>query len=540
MNLPAHLVIVKGTEYFEKNRFVDYPLTDVLQMIGRAGRPGYSKQGVSVVMVAAEKKPFYKRFLYSPFPVESCLKKRMEVVINAEIASATICSLSDAVGYLSWTYFFRRVKKNPSYYDAPLDAEDDTYQSYFMGIMREALNNLESVSCIKVDRESEDWVVTPTVLGCTSSLFYLDFRTPLQISSMADILCSLTESSTVNGSVEPSSKAVLNDSYLLVNRIIMALCFTHEFDEFPVRHNEEEINDRLATSLELDVTVKRLLYEHFMAEKDEADSWNMMADPHVKCYLLVIAYILRSPLPISDYVNDTKSLLDQLPRLIGALQFILLNGINSKGCFPLLCMLSEVKQVLCSRTMEMDPLLQIPFVSSDSADSLRRRGLTFLHLCNMGGSSELENALKVVIPRATELGRAVSFVHSIALITIDKTSIVKSTDQNADGNFVGKCNVVLSVMATGGAKKKKMKEITTNINAVVCLVLPCSGQVVAIRSVSISFSNNNAVGKMKKEVQLSFDWESALAGADKEGNITLSVLREDIKGLDITQALRIE
>lgn len=38
VNLPAHLVIVKGTEFFDgkTNRYVDYPLTDVLQMIGRA------------------------------------------------------------------------------------------------------------------------------------------------------------------------------------------------------------------------------------------------------------------------------------------------------------------------------------------------------------------------------------------------------------------------------------------------------------------------------------------------------------------------
>ena len=33
VNLPAHLVIVKGTEFFDgkQSRYVDYPLTDVLQ-----------------------------------------------------------------------------------------------------------------------------------------------------------------------------------------------------------------------------------------------------------------------------------------------------------------------------------------------------------------------------------------------------------------------------------------------------------------------------------------------------------------------------
>lgn len=39
MNLPCHLVIVKGTEFFDAKlcKYVDMPVTDVLQMMGRAG-----------------------------------------------------------------------------------------------------------------------------------------------------------------------------------------------------------------------------------------------------------------------------------------------------------------------------------------------------------------------------------------------------------------------------------------------------------------------------------------------------------------------
>ena len=63
VNTPAHLAIVKGTEYFDgkTSRYVDYPLTDVLQMIGRAGRPGYDDQGVAVVMSTDDKKPYYRK-----------------------------------------------------------------------------------------------------------------------------------------------------------------------------------------------------------------------------------------------------------------------------------------------------------------------------------------------------------------------------------------------------------------------------------------------------------------------------------------------
>lgn len=63
VNLPARLVIIKGTEYFDgkSSRYVQYPLTDVLQMIGRAGRPGFDTMGYAVVMCTEELKPFYKK-----------------------------------------------------------------------------------------------------------------------------------------------------------------------------------------------------------------------------------------------------------------------------------------------------------------------------------------------------------------------------------------------------------------------------------------------------------------------------------------------
>lgn len=64
---------MKGTEYFDgkTRRYVDFPITDVLQMMGRAGRPQYDDHGVALIFVHDIKKHFYKKFLYEPFPVES-------------------------------------------------------------------------------------------------------------------------------------------------------------------------------------------------------------------------------------------------------------------------------------------------------------------------------------------------------------------------------------------------------------------------------------------------------------------------------------
>ena len=49
VNLPAHMVIVKGTEFFDgkQRKFVDFAITDVLQMVGRAGRPQVRQSSIS-------------------------------------------------------------------------------------------------------------------------------------------------------------------------------------------------------------------------------------------------------------------------------------------------------------------------------------------------------------------------------------------------------------------------------------------------------------------------------------------------------------
>jgi len=91
VNSPTHLVIIKGTEFFDakQHRYVDMPVTDVLQMMGRAGRPQFDDSGKAVIFVHDIKKDFYKKFLYEPFPVESSLHTQLTDHLNAEVIVAS-------------------------------------------------------------------------------------------------------------------------------------------------------------------------------------------------------------------------------------------------------------------------------------------------------------------------------------------------------------------------------------------------------------------------------------------------------------------
>ena len=119
VNFPARLVVIKGTEYYDAKikKYVNIPVSDILQMMGRAGRPQFDNKGIACIFVAEEKKNFYKKFLYEPFPVESSLHDQLVEHLNAEIAAGTLSSMDNCIDYMTWTYFFRRLVKNPSFYN---------------------------------------------------------------------------------------------------------------------------------------------------------------------------------------------------------------------------------------------------------------------------------------------------------------------------------------------------------------------------------------------------------------------------------------
>ena len=57
------LSVLQGTEYYDgkAKRYVDFPITDILQMMGRAGRPQFDQHGKAVILVHEPKKSFYKK-----------------------------------------------------------------------------------------------------------------------------------------------------------------------------------------------------------------------------------------------------------------------------------------------------------------------------------------------------------------------------------------------------------------------------------------------------------------------------------------------
>jgi activating signal cointegrator complex subunit 3 len=330
VNFPAHLVVIKGTEFFDGKlgRYVDFPVTDVLQMMGRAGRPQFDTSGKAVILVHQPKKNFYRKFLYQPFPVESHLRDAIHNHINAEVATKTIQSIQDAIDYLTWTYFFRRLLVNPSYYHLE-DTSNEGVQEYLQNLSESVLGDLEAASCITM---SDDFLVAPTTLGLIASYYYLEY--------------------TSVGLFEER----LEDDHT-VQSLAKLLADAHEYDELPVRHNEDQLNAQLAEELPWEVDPLAL------------------DDAHTKAYLLLQAHFGRVELPISDYVNDTKSVMDQALRILNAMVDIAADMGHLGNAVGLMQL---TQMIIQARFVEQSPLLQLPFVGEVEAEALAAVGVSDL------------------------------------------------------------------------------------------------------------------------------------------------------------------
>ncbi|KAK6153447.1 hypothetical protein DH2020_013086 [Rehmannia glutinosa] len=327
VNLPAHLVIIKGTEYFDAKakRYVDFPITDILQMMGRAGRPQFDQHGKAIILVHEPKKSFYKKFLYEPFPVESSLREQLHDHINAEIVSGTICHKEDAIHYLTWTYLFRRLVVNPAYYG--LEATDPgTLSSYLSSLVLSTFEDLEDSGCIKIDEDR----VEPMMLGSIASQYYLKYTTLSMFASNIEADTSL-------------------EVFLHI------LSGASEYDELPVRHNEENHNAELSSKV------------RYMVDK------NLLDDPHVKANLLFQAHFSRVELPITDYVTDLKSVLDQSIRIIQAMIDLCANSGWLSSTLTCMHLLQMVMQGLWFDNDS--PLWMLPCMTDDLVTTLGQRGI---------------------------------------------------------------------------------------------------------------------------------------------------------------------
>ncbi|KAJ2872154.1 Pre-mRNA splicing, partial [Coemansia asiatica] len=178
VNLPAHTVIIKGTQVYSPARgsWTELSPQDVLQMLGRAGRPQYDTYGEGIIITAHSELRYYLSLMSQQLPIESQLVARLPDALNAEVALGNVRSRGDAAGWLAHTYLFVRMLRSPTVYGVTREMveEDAALALRRSDLAHAAAVELERCGMVRYDRRGGR--LQSTELGRVASHYYITYR----------------------------------------------------------------------------------------------------------------------------------------------------------------------------------------------------------------------------------------------------------------------------------------------------------------------------------------------------------------------------
>lgn len=118
VNLPAHTVIIKGTQIYnpEKGAWTELSPLDIMQMLGRAGRPQYDSYGEGIIITGHSELRYYLSLMNQQLPIESQFVSKLADQLNAEIVLGTVQNAKEACNWIGYTYLYIRMLRNPGLY----------------------------------------------------------------------------------------------------------------------------------------------------------------------------------------------------------------------------------------------------------------------------------------------------------------------------------------------------------------------------------------------------------------------------------------
>jgi pre-mRNA-splicing helicase BRR2 len=326
LSINSHLVIIMDTQYYNGkiHAYEDYPITDVIQMVGRANRPLLDEDGKCVLFCQSSKKDFFKKFLYEPLPVESHLDHCLHDHFNAEVVTKTIENKQDAVDYLTWTFLYRRMTQNPNYYNLA-GITHRHLSDHLSELVETTLSDLETSKCIAIENDMD---ITPLNLGMIAAYYYINYST-IELFSM-----SLNAKTKIRGLIEIISNAA-------------------EYESIPIRHHEDSILKQLLAKVPHKITNLKF------------------SDPHVKTNLLLQAHLSRMGLS-AELQSDTEEILSKSIRLIQACVDVL----SSNGWLGPAMAAMELAQMVTQAVWNKDSYLkQLPHFTPELIKRCNEKGV---------------------------------------------------------------------------------------------------------------------------------------------------------------------
>lgn len=184
VNLPAYLVIIRGTK-LNTGTFQEHSDLTIRQMMGRAGRPQFDKEGVCVIMTEHDRREHYEQLLNGKSIIESTLHLNLIEHINAEICARGRCRAYNIEKWLKETFLFVRMFKNWEHYSIQGCSDQASPDQIVQTITRDYLEQLSKVDLLEnYNSAKPDQEFSSTEYGRTMSNYSLRFRTMIDLMNL--------------------------------------------------------------------------------------------------------------------------------------------------------------------------------------------------------------------------------------------------------------------------------------------------------------------------------------------------------------------
>ncbi|KAK0497004.1 hypothetical protein EDD18DRAFT_1462647 [Armillaria luteobubalina] len=353
VNLPAHTVVIKGVQTFQNNVSVEYSDLDVMQMLGRAGRPQFDSEGTAIILCDTELESKYRQLVQGKTILESSLHVNLSEHLNSEIGLGTVTSISSATDWLRNSFLFQRIRKNPRHY-ALGKGEDQTWEERVDDLVMQSITKLKESELITCSKDAGDGQLSSTEYGDIMSKFYIRQATMKAILALPEQPC--------------------------IRDILEMISASEELNESKIRASEKTYLNKLRRHIDIRFEVKKV-------EKTSD-----------KTFLLIQAVLGGISLNSPEYkTGDSQPQLDafsvfrHIPRIARAVVEVAITkkrGAQLKHGF-------EVLRCLTAKAWEDRPVVlrQIESIGEKSLKVLAEQGITSIDILRKQDSLRLEALL---------------------------------------------------------------------------------------------------------------------------------------------------
>ena len=232
VNLPAHLVIIQGTEMYKSGSFEDTSLIDITQMMGRAGRPQFDTSGNVVIMTRDECKKKYENFLSGMEMIESSMMDSIPSFLNSEIVLGTINNIHDSIEWIKSTFLYHRIRSNPSRYGIPSGLTVARLDQILKQLCMKALKDLEEFQMITI--RQNDGTLCALNSGKYMAKYYIHFETMKLFTTLTPTTSIQELLTLLSHSGEFSQMSLRRSEKLLLNKL-------HAQIKYPNKKTEKKL-----------------------------------------------------------------------------------------------------------------------------------------------------------------------------------------------------------------------------------------------------------------------------------------------------------